>query len=158
MNTLEKLQAYLQRNRIAFQVLLHEEAHSAQKLAEALHIPGMAVVKVVIVKAASRYSMAVLPATRVIDLHRLSGVLGADKVTMAGELELRTLFPDTELGSIPPFGNLYGMPVIADRVLARDETITFSAGTAYQSVRMYYSDFEKLARPDLADFTRPAHD
>ena len=54
---------------------------------------------------------------------------------------------------MPPFGNLYGMELFADRTLAEDEEIAFNAGSHAELIRMAYSDFERLAQPTLADFS-----
>ena len=58
---------------------------------------------------------------------------------------------------MPPFGNLYDMPVYADTSLAENEEITFSAGTHRELVRMNWLDMVRLVNPLIADLTyRPA--
>jgi Ala-tRNA(Pro) deacylase len=52
---------------------------------------------------------------------------------------------------MPPFGNLFGLPLIVDRTLEDDANIAFQAGTHTESVRMKYLDFKRLARPQVAD-------
>lgn len=51
---------------------------------------------------------------------------------------------------MPPFGNLYDMPVIADTRLAEDETIAFNAGTHTEACGMTWKDFERLVQPKIA--------
>ncbi|MGA2192837.1 MAG: YbaK/EbsC family protein, partial [Nitrospirota bacterium] len=72
------------------------------------------------------------------------------------EDEFKNLFPDCEPGAMPPFGNLYGIPVYVDRSLAEDKNIVFNAGTYYEAVRMSYSDFERLVRPSYLQVGRKA--
>jgi Ala-tRNA(Pro) deacylase len=79
--------------------------------------------------------------------------LNAATVTLATEQELATLLPDAETGSLPPFGNLYGLEVWMDPSLAKNQTITFSAGTSYEAVRMSCRDLERLVRPRVAAFS-----
>ena len=153
MDTLIKLQQYFERNNAPYKVLLHEEVYTAQELAQALHTPGDALVKVVIVKADGTYRMAVLPASRRIDLEALKKNWNAGAVTIASEREFKNLFPEAEIGAMPPFGNLYNTEVWVDTSLTTDEHITFNAGTHYKAVRMLYRDFERLVRPRVACFS-----
>jgi Ala-tRNA(Pro) deacylase len=55
---------------------------------------------------------------------------------------------------MPPFGNLYGVPVYADASLAKDEEIVFNAGTHQDTIRMKYADFARLAQPRILDLGR----
>ena len=84
-----------------------------------------------------------------VDLYRLKKYLGVDSVELASEQEFRHRFSDCETGSMPPFGNLYGMDVFADETLAEDKEIAFNAGTHRELVRMSFEDFERLANPVL---------
>jgi Ala-tRNA(Pro) deacylase len=95
--------------------------------------------------------LAVLPASYHVNLKKLGEILGKP-VRLATEDEFAGLFPDCELGAMPPFGVLYGLPVVADKVLAEDEEIVFNAGTHRDAIRMRFEDFEKLAKPQLASF------
>jgi Ala-tRNA(Pro) deacylase len=54
---------------------------------------------------------------------------------------------------MPPFGNLFGLPVIVDPAIERDEHIYFNAGNHAQTVRLRYKDFEKLVAPRVARLT-----
>ena len=66
---------------------------------------------------------------------------------LASELEFRGRFPDCETGSMPPFGNLYGMDVFVDQALAEDKEIAFNAGSHRELVRMRFADFRVLGEP-----------
>jgi Ala-tRNA(Pro) deacylase len=155
MDTFIKLQQYFERNNVRYEVILHEEVYTAQELAQALHTPGAELVKVVIVKADGAYRMAVLPASRRIDLESLKRNWNAGTVAIASEQEFKDLFPEAEIGAMPPFGNLYNIEVWVDTSLTTDEHITFNAGTHYKAVRMHYRDFERLVRPRAACFSVP---
>lgn len=155
MNTLAKLKRYLEQNNAPYEVLVHEEVYTAQELAQALHTPGRALVKAVVVKTDGGYAMAVLPASRRIDFTALREVVGAPALALASEKELAALFPEAEIGAMPPFGNLYNLPVFVDESLLADEYIAFNAGTHYEAVRMLFRDFERLVKPRVASFGIP---
>jgi len=98
--------------------------------------------------------MTVLPASWNVDLRRLRTVFATNQVRLATEDEITSLFPDCELGAMPPFGNLYGLPVFVDHSLTEDEEIVFQAGTHSDAIRMRYWDFASLAFPVVEEFHR----
>ena len=146
---LSKLREFLDRNQIKYLVISHSVAYTAQGIAALTHIKGKELAKTVMVMVDGRLVMTVVPASYRVDLYRLKKYLGADTVELASEQEFRGRFPDCETGSMPPFGNLYGMDVFADENLADDNEIAFNAGTHRELVRMSFADFEKLAKPML---------
>ena len=78
---------------------------------------------------------------------------GARKVEISTENEFRNIFPDCELGAMPPFGNLYDMEVYVAKTLAEDEEIAFNACSHTELIRMKYKDFDKLAKPKILKFS-----
>lgn len=146
---LSKLREFLDRNQIQYLVISHSVAYTAQGIAALTHIKGKELAKTVMVMVDGRLAMAVVPASLRVDLHKLRKYLGAETVELASEEEFRGRFPDCETGSMPPFGNLYGMDVFADETLAEDTEISFNAGTHRELVRLRFDDFERLANPFL---------
>jgi Ala-tRNA(Pro) deacylase len=116
------------------------------------HVPGKLVAKTVVVKVDDGFALAVMPATARANFARLRSALGAREVRLATELEFTGLFPDCEVGAMPPFGNLYGVPVYVDAALTQDKEIIFNAGTHQDTIRMRYADFERLALPKIFTF------
>jgi Ala-tRNA(Pro) deacylase len=154
MSISRTLQAYLDREWVHYDVLPHPEAFRALAIAQTLHTPEKEMAKVVIVKVRERFMLTVLPASWNVDLHRLRTVLATPQVRLATEDEIRDLFPDCELGAMPPFGNLYGLDVYVDQSLTEDEEIVFQAGTHSEAIRMRYWDFAGLVFPVVAEFHR----
>ncbi|HZP25687.1 MAG TPA: YbaK/EbsC family protein [Dehalococcoidia bacterium] len=154
MNCKEKLEQYLREHKVPFTVHHHPVAYTAQELAESEHVTGKAVAKVVMVFAGGKMMMLALPASHQVDLQRAHELFG--ELRLAKEDEFDPVFPDCEVGAMPPFGNLYGLTVFVDRSLADDESILFQAGTHTDTISMKYSDFERLVHPVEADFARAA--
>jgi Ala-tRNA(Pro) deacylase len=96
------------------------------------------VAKVVMVYADGDMAMLVLPAS-----HRL-----------ASEHEFAEIFRDCDVGAMPPFGNLYGIPVYVDQTLTEDESIVFQAGTHTDTISMSYADYACLVSPMIVDVVR----
>ncbi len=149
-----RLQTYLDREGVHYEVLPHPEAFRAAEIAHTLHTPEKEMAKVVIVKVQEQFVMTVLPASWNVNLDRLGTVLATPQVWLATEEEIKYLFPDCELGAMPPFGNLYGLPVYVDQSLTEDEEIVFQAGTHSDAIRMRYWDFAALVFPVIAEFHR----
>jgi Ala-tRNA(Pro) deacylase len=147
MAKLQDLLAYLERNGIAHEVVAHAPAYSAHGVATAVRLPDKTIAKTLMVRADDRHVMVVLPADHRLDDHALKVALGTKHISLVREEELSHLFPDCELGAMPPFGNLYALPVFVDSSLTEDEEIVFNACTHTHAVRMRTSDYLRLVRP-----------
>lgn len=156
MTCKERLEAYLREHQVAFHEQHHITAYTAQALAAAEHVPGKMVAKVVMVLADGKQVMLVLPAPARVNFLKAAAALGASNVRLAHEEEFAATFPDCEVGAMPPFGNLYGVPVYVDKALAEDETIIFPAGTHTETMSVRYADFARLVQPTVADLASPA--
>ena len=154
MPVLKRLQTYLDNHKIPYEVVSHDPSFSARRTAEALHVRGDLFAKVVVAKADQRFVMAVVTSTWRVDFKRLEEVLDSKHVRLAKEQELAELFPDCEVGTMPPFGNLYNMDVYVDQLLTQDEHIFFDAGTHTGAMKLRYQDFAELVRPTVAQFHR----
>ncbi len=153
MPVLRKLKEVLDRAKISYEVYNHPRAFTAQEIAATQHITGRAMAKVVILNVDGSLVMAVLPSNRLVDLELAKAGLGATDVSLSTEEQFATIFPECELGAMPPFGNLFGLPVIVDPALERYESIFFNAGNHLQTVRLKYRDFKLLVKPDMITLT-----
>ncbi len=150
-----RLQEFLDREHVRYEILPHDETYTASRLAQALRVSGKELAKVVVLKVEDRFVMTVLPASWKLDLNRLREIFDTSHVRLATEQELRELFPDCDVGAMPPFGNLYGISVYVDQSLLEDEEITFHAGTHTEAVKLRYEDFARPVRPVVAEFHAP---
>jgi Ala-tRNA(Pro) deacylase len=146
---LSSLTELLDSQNIRYIVISHSPAYTAQGIAGLTHIPGKELAKTVIVKLDGQMVMAVVPAMFHVDLALLKKATNARTAVLASEDEFRDRFPACETGAMPPFGNLYGIPVFADDTLARDKEIAFNAGTHRELIRMGWEDFERLVEPKV---------
>jgi Ala-tRNA(Pro) deacylase len=106
-------------------------------------------VKTVMVKADGDIKMVVLPSTHDVDFDSIKDALDVEEVELASEDEFENLFPDCELGAMPPFGNFYEIDTLVAEALTEDEEIAFNAGTHKEVVKMAYSDYEELVQPQI---------
>ncbi len=144
---LSRLREFLDSHNVKYMVISHSLAYTTQGVAALAHVSGKKLAKTVIVKIDGILAMALVPASDHVDLDRLRILTGAQTVEVATEREFKDAFPDCETGAMPPFGNLYDMPVYADVSLAEIEEITFTAGSHRELVRMSWGDMARLVNP-----------
>ncbi|MCW1887467.1 YbaK/EbsC family protein [Luteolibacter flavescens] len=149
----KKLKAYLDSRNIKYITITHSPAYTATEVARSAHVPGSLLAKTVIILIDGALAMAVLPSNRRLKLEDLHDLTATDDVKIAHEHEFKRRFPDCEPGAMPPFGNLYDMSTYVSPDLAAEAEIAFNAGSHTELIRMSWSDYERLVRPQVARFT-----
>lgn len=150
---IEKLKEFLDGNKVKYVTIRHSTAFTAQETAASAHIPGKELAKTVVLRIDGRMVIAVLPASHKLDLPLLRKAVGAHEVEIAHEADFRDMFPGCDTGAMPPFGNLFGMEVLVDGLLAENEEIAFNACSHSELVRLAYADYIKLVKPRVASFS-----
>ena len=153
MDCKQRLEDYLRENAVPYESQHHARAITAQEVAATEHVPGRMFAKTVMVTADTGEAvMLILPAPYHVNPEKAAAALGTGEVLLAEEERFADVFFDCEVGAMPPFGNLYDVPVYVDKTLAEDETIVFRAGTHTDTMSVSYADFERLVEPTLAEF------
>ncbi len=148
-----KLKEFLDSQEVKYLKIAHSPAYTAREVAQSLHIKGHKIAKTVIVLIEGKMAMAVLPANQSVHFDHFRKAMGDKDIKLATEGQFKGVFPDCEVGAMPPFGNLYGMDVYVDEHLTDDEEIFFNACSHSELVRMSYSDFERLVKPTVMKLT-----
>jgi Ala-tRNA(Pro) deacylase len=147
----KRVKRYLKENRIKYKITRHKEVFTTQEVAAIQHISGKQLAKVVVVKHKD-FAMMVLPANLLLDIKKVKKILKSKSVRLAKEAELEKLFPDCEIGAMPPFGNLYNLPVYIDKSLTTKEKIAFEAGDHTHTIVMKYEELAQLIQPQIEEF------
>jgi Ala-tRNA(Pro) deacylase len=147
---IKKLKKLLDTENVKYVTVSHSPAFTAQETAASAHIPGKELAKTVMVIIDGKMAMAVLPAYCRLDFELLKAAAKAREVELATEKEFKDMFPECDVGAMPPFGNLYGMEVFVAEKLAEDEEIAFNAGSHTELIKLSYKDFERLVMPTVA--------
>jgi Ala-tRNA(Pro) deacylase len=147
-----KLKEYLDEHGVKYVSIRHSPAFTAAEVAASAHVAGRDFAKTIVVRIDGSLALVVLPASRRLVLSDLRELLQSPLVRLATEAEFRDLFPDCELGAMPPFGNLYGLPVYVAESLAQEKEIAFNAGTHTEVIKLEYYDFDELVHPVVLDF------
>jgi Ala-tRNA(Pro) deacylase len=154
MHCRERLEVYLRAHQVPFQVQQHPHAFRAQQLAEREHIASRMVAKQVIAFADAQMILLVLRACDRVDLEKVRVALGAQEVRLARETEFAATFPDCAIGTMPPFGNLYGLSVYVEQCLTEEQALVFPVGAYTETMRLRYADFARLVHPTLLAFAQ----
>ena len=148
-----KEQQFLKERGVWFEPIRHRPTFTAQHTAQSMHVHGDEMAKTVVLRADGKYALAVLQATHNIDIMRAREALRAKSVELASEEQLKKLFPDCEVGALPPFGSQYGLKTLVDESLTHDDEIVVEGNTHEEAIRMKYADFERLEHPEVAAFS-----
>ena len=152
MAIVERLRQLLDGQQAKHDVIVFPKAYTAQQIAHNAHVTGRRLAKVLVLRDEAGFDfMAVIPASRQFDANAVREATGRMGMRLENELELQRLFPDCELGAMPPFGHLYGLPMFVDRCLAREPDLYFEAGTHHELVHMTWADYARLAQPFRAE-------
>ena len=141
---------YLQNSGVRYSHSIHPPAETALETAAAERVLAHEIAKCVVYFCETGFGMTVVPADEFVDIVELARVLGVNYIRLATETEIAELFPDCELGAMPPFGNIYNMPVVVDRDVADRRFMAFPIGTHRDVVRLAFEDYERLVRPLVA--------
>jgi Ala-tRNA(Pro) deacylase len=151
-NIVMTISEYLIERGMRFQHVLRPPAPTAARRAHASHLAGESVAKGVLLASKNQYLLAVLPSTRRVDLLKLAKILALDELNLASEDDLELVFHDCQRGSAPPFGRLYGIPIVVDQGLAGKYEILLDGHCRHDAYRMNFDDFITLENPLIADF------
>lgn len=140
------LQAFLNDRNVEYEVVPHSPAGTSSQTAQAAHVPGAQLAKAVVISEAGRLSVVVIPATEQVHLGELRQELG-DTCALATEPDIERVFPDCDRGSVPPFGEAYGLDVLVDDALLEQDRLFAESGDRGALVALAGDDFRALMRP-----------
>jgi len=150
-HTLNRVKAFLSDQHVDFKTIPHRVEFTAARTANTIHVPRSQFAKTLLVKMDGEYALAVVDASRKLDLALLARSAGAKEAKLADEHEVQTFFPGCEVGAMPPLGHLYGLDVYVDLPLSHQEQIVFNSGTHDEAIAMNYGEFEKLSRIQIVE-------
>lgn len=125
----------LTRRGVVFQRIPHGRTTSAREEARELSISTSEVLKSVLIRTDRGEVLAVIPGSRRLDMRRVREAVGDKRARLATEEEIEVLYPDVELGALPPLGSLLGIPTYIDPAVLTHDVVVFAAGTQWESDR-----------------------
>jgi Ala-tRNA(Pro) deacylase len=143
MGIASTVREYLDEAGVDYELIHHSYSPNSRKAADAAHVSPDNLAKPVMLEDERGYLMAVVPASRRVELASLERQLGR-RLVLATERELQDLFSDCSKGAVPAVGQAYGVEVIWDDCLASCTDVYFEAGDHTDLVRMTGKEFTFL--------------
>ena len=125
--------AYLKERRIHHELVAHEATDTTAAEARVLRIPAGEVLKTVIFRVGDSFAAAIVPASKRLDIHLLDMAVHGH-VRLATEEEIERLFPQFELGAIPPLPGLLGLKAYVDPSVLEHDDVAFADGRRTESM------------------------
>jgi Ala-tRNA(Pro) deacylase len=139
----ETVKNYLAQKSVDYDLVSHPHSGSSHETAEASHVREDHIAKGVIVKDSSGYAMVIVPAINYVEMKHVRKELDRE-LELVEEDELAKLFPDCELGAVPPLGPAYQIESFLDESLTSLASVYFEAGDHEHLVHISGDDFKTL--------------
>ena len=147
----QKLINYLDENLIKYQHLEHVEVKTSEEAAKVRGTRLEQGAKALLMFTDSNPVLIVMPASQKLNNAAFKTQFKVKDLRMATPEEVLEV-SGTQIGAVPPFGNLFGVKVFVDNGLLINEDIAFNAGLRTQSIIMKSVDFVKLVNPAIGDY------
>ncbi len=147
----ESLKRLLDENNINYKTIAHERVYTSEEAAKIRNVPLSSGVKAMVVKADDGFFLVLVPGDKKIDFDKLKNKIGKTSLAKPEDVFRIT---GCEVGSVHPFGNLFGLRVLMDRRVLDNETVNFNAGLHEVSINMDPKDMIGIIKPELGDFTK----
>ena len=151
MSMSQTVESFLADRQVPYTVHVHRASKSSLDSAHSAHVDEDCVAKSVLLADDAGFVLAVLPASRRLELPRVKRELGR-ALHLASEKEMVPLFPDCEVGAVPPVGAAYGIDTVIDASLEERDEVFFEAGDHETLVRVEGETFlDLLENAEVAD-------
>jgi Ala-tRNA(Pro) deacylase len=144
MTIAAKVSQYLRDHSVDYQLVDHPHSHCSSESARAAGVREDSLAKALLLQDKQGYVLAVIPASSSLDMRALHDETGRPGLQMVDEDQLNRVFPDCELGALPPLGQAYGITTLLDNSLRHRDTVYFEAGDHEELVELEGSRFAKL--------------
>lgn len=148
----EKIKKLLAENKIQYEVIEHEPVLTSEDAARVRKTPLKQGAKALVMFADRKPIMIVVPANLKIDMKKFKKDYTIRDLRMATSEEVEKV-TSVKVGAVPPFGNIFEIPLYVDKKMSENNKITFNAGEHTKSISMSYKDFERIAKPILGDYS-----
>ncbi len=155
---LERIIALLRAKQISFELFEHEPVRTSEEaafmraqrsgLTPEEHLKCGA--KAMVLRSEGKFIQVVISAAKKVDLAKVKKLLNTDSLSLASPQEVEKVI-DSVPGSVPPFGNLFNIPVYVDKSLLSNEFMDFSAGEKTVSIEMKVKDWQAVVNPVICD-------
>ena len=143
---------YLDEQQVTYEVVEHPERFTAAAEARAAGVEPADAAKDVLLRRDGEYILAVIPASRRLDMRKLRDRLGDEgEIRLATEDEIAADFSRFELGALPPFGPVLGTSQIVDRSLLEHDRVLCNGGDHRHSLMVDPNEMVRVTEARVED-------
>jgi len=154
VNEFHALKKLLDENNVEYIVHEHKPVYTSEQAAKVRGVELKTGVKALVLKTSNgEFILGLVAADRKIDLEKLAKIVGVKKLKLASPREVLEK-TGCEVGSVHPFGNLYGLKTYLDRSVLDNTCVNFNAGLHTVSIHMRSEDMLRLIKPVIGDFSK----
>ena len=139
--------------KLKYEIMEHEPVHTSEEASKVRKTDLKSGLKAMVMRSKGKYFMAVISGDKKIDMKKLRKFLEIDRMSFATPDEVKKI-TDCVIGSVPPLGNLFDIPVYADKSVNRNEIVNFNAGLHTKSIKITLKDWLTTVKPQMADFSQ----
>ncbi len=147
-----KIKSFLDSKELKYEIIVHEPVFTSEQAAKVRGTELKSGAKAMVLRSKGKFFMFVLSADMKLGMKKIERILNTDRLSLATPDEVLKI-TDCKVGSVPPFGNLFGIPLYVDKSLLRNEIINFNAGLHTHSVKMNCRDYTSAVNPIIGDFS-----
>ncbi|MFH1917033.1 MAG: YbaK/EbsC family protein [Nanoarchaeota archaeon] len=153
METFKQIIELLDTHHISYEHLKHDFVHRSEEAAQVRRSSFEEAAKALVCQADGQIIMAVVPGPVKMSYNILKKEIGAKKMCLASPEEVLSATGLT-IGSVPPFGIFWNIPMYVEKSLLAQEYMVFSAGSHYDSIRLKVEDYLKVVPAKVLEFRK----
>ncbi len=156
-NVFQEIKEFLDEKNVDYNFFRHEPVRTSKEAAEVRDLSveeGLKRgAKAMVLRSEGEYYQFVLPANRKINFDSVRDILDTNSVSLADPEKVLEI-TDCKVGGVPPFGNLFEMPVYVDPSLLENDKIDFNAGMRTVSMELDVDEWKRAVEPKIAYFSK----
>ena len=135
---------------VQYKTFTHGRVYTSQQAADVRGVPLKSGVKAMVIRSEKGFFLVLVPGDKRIDFNAFSD---KGKATLANAEDVFRI-TGCEVGSVHPFGNLFGLQIFMDRSILDNSIVNFNAGLHEVSISMSPRDMAKIIEPELGDYSK----
>ena len=149
-----KIRNLLDANNITYSFLQHEPGTTSEEMVEIRKDFSLSEgAKALILSTSRGFVQVVLPGDCRFSNSTTRHSLKVKDIRFANQEELSVLTDGVLPGAVPPFGQLFGIPVYVDEKVFENERIVFNCGERTMSIAMTANDYRTIVNPVVTQLT-----
>lgn len=149
----DKISDFLNKSETQFRIIEIENTYSSAQISEMTNTKPSQEAKSLVILADEKPLMVILNRQDKIDFKKLKEITKTKNIKMATPEQVKEI-TNVEIGSVPPFGNLIGLPVYLSSNLSKETEIAFSAGLPTKIMVMKSNNFQEITNPIIGDYSK----